>query len=473
MRRRGRQSAGRGTILMVVMVITAIAAMAAASLLFRVQAEVTAASSRCRGEQAYAAAMSGVRRAILLVQGPPEETGGWIDNPDRLQNQLVWDDGTVRWYFSVYAYNSAEPDELRYGVTDEAGKVNINVADLGTLMGLPGMTEELADCLMDFRDPDSNPRTNGAEQDYYDQLIFPYQIKNSAFVTLEELLLVKGFNGTIVYGEDANFNGILDPNEDDSDEMFPSDDSDGELNQGLRGSATVVSYERNVDSDGKARLNINGSAQDLSGLGKLGLGKQTVEFIQVYRAEGQRFTHASQLLGMTYTSNGEAGKRHSALKHIKKGRKLTSGVGRDNLATVMDKLTTAISRGRSMPLFGLINVNTAPRQVLQALAGVDDELAGRVMDARFSLDDETKKSIAWLYTEDIVDAGTFKKMAPMLTARGWQYRIQCVGFGVPCGRFRVIEAVVDLGRGTPRIMYLRDITRLGLPMAIDVEDMEL
>lgn len=473
MKRRGRHSVRRGTVLLVVMVITAMAAMAAASLMFRVQAEVTAASAGAGSEQAYAAAMSGVKRVIYLLQSSPDETGGWIDNPDYLRNQLVWDDGGVRWYFTVYAYNAAEPDELRYGVTDEAGKVNINLADLGTLMGLPGMTEELADCLMDFRDPDSNPRTNGAEQDYYDQLTFPYQIKNSPFVTLEELLLVKGFNGTIVYGEDANFNGTLDPNEDDSDETFPSDDSDGELNQGLRGSATVVSYEMNVDSDGKARLNINGGTSDLAKLNSLGLGKKTVEFIQVYRAEGQRFTHPSQLLGMSYTSNGEAGKRYSALKHIKKGEKLTSGVGRNNLATVMDKLTTAASRGRSTPAYGLINVNSAPRVVLQSLVGADDELAGRIMDARMSLDEETKESVAWLYTEDIVDAATFKKMAPALTARGWQYRIQCVGFGVPCGRFRVIEVVVDLAKGTPRIMYLRDITRLGLPMAMDVEDMEL
>jgi len=454
------------------MVVTAMAGMIAASLMFRVRADVTAASAGSKGEQAYAAAMSGVKRVIHLLQSPPDETGGWIDNPDRLQNQLVWDDGGTRWYFTVYAYNAAEPDELRYGVTDEAGKVNINLADLGTLLSLPGMTEELADCLMDFRDPDSNPRTNGAEQDYYDQLTFPYQIKNSSLVTLEELLLVKGFNGTIVYGEDANFNGVLDPNEDDSDETFPSDDSDGELNQGLRGSATVVSYEMNVTSDGKARLNINGSARDLAGLNKLGLGKKTTEFIQVYRAEGNKFTHPSQLLGMSYTSNGEAGKRYGSLKHVKKGTRLTSGVGRSNLATVMDKTTTATSRG-STPVFGLINVNSAPRPVLEALSGVDEELAGRVLDARMSLDDETKQSVAWLYTEDIVDAGTFKKMAPALTSRGFQYRIQCVGFGVPCGRFRVIEAVVDLAGKAPRIMYLRDITRLGLPMAMDVEDMEL
>ena len=463
----------RGTILAAMLIVTSMAGMIAASLMFRVRAEVTAASAGIRGEQAYAAAMSGVKRVLHLLQSPPDETGGWIDNPDRLRNQLVWDDGGVKWYFTVYAYNAAEPDELRYGVTDEAGKVNINVADLGTLMGLPGMTEELADALMDFRDPDSNPRANGAEQDYYDQLTFPYQIKNSPFVTIEELLLVKGFNGTIVYGEDANFNGILDPNEDDSDETFPSDDSNGELNQGLRGSATVVSYEMNVDSDGQARLNINGGTSDLAKLSRLGLGKTTVEFIQVYRAEGNQFTHPSQLLGMSYTSNGEAGKRYSALKHVKKDTKLTSGVGRNNLATVMDKLTTAASGGRSTPVFGLINVNSAPRQVLGALAGVDDELAGRIMDARFSLDEETKRSLAWLYTEDIVDANTFKKMAPTLTARGWQYRIQCVGFGVPCGRFRVMEVVVDLAKGTPRITYLRDITRLGLPMAIDVEDMEL
>ncbi|MBE3071214.1 MAG: hypothetical protein IMZ66_13345 [Planctomycetes bacterium] len=63
-------------------------------------------------------------------------------------------------------------------------------------------------------------------------------------------------------------------------------------------------------------------------------------------------------------------------------------------------------------------------------------------------------------------------MAPFVTARSFQFSVRCVGFGVPCGRFRVLEAVLDLSGGEPRVLYLRDITRLGLPLALDADFVE-
>jgi hypothetical protein len=50
--------------------------------------------------------------------------------------------------------------------------------------------------------------------------------------------------------------------------------------------------------------------------------------------------------------------------------------------------------------------------------------------------------------------------------------LRCVGFGLPCGRFRVLEAVIDLGGGAPRVVYLRDISRVGLPFAVNTEAIE-
>ena len=39
----------------------------------------------------------------------------------------------------------------------------------------------------------------------------PYRAKNKPLDTVEELLMVKGFDGRILYGEDYNRNGYLDP----------------------------------------------------------------------------------------------------------------------------------------------------------------------------------------------------------------------------------------------------------------------
>ena len=41
-------------------------------------------------------------------------------------------------------------------MTDEAGKVDLNTASRDMLMLLPGMTEDVADCIIDWRDGDSS-----------------------------------------------------------------------------------------------------------------------------------------------------------------------------------------------------------------------------------------------------------------------------------------------------------------------------
>jgi len=43
---------------------------------------------------------------------------------------------------------------------------------------------------------------------------------------------------------------------------------------------------------------------------------------------------------------------------------------------------------------------------------------------------------------------------------------------VPVGRFCVMEAVLDLAGPRQQVVYLRDITRLGLPFAIDTDQLE-
>jgi hypothetical protein len=68
-----------------------------------------------------------------------------------------------------------------------------------------------------------------------------------------------------------------------------------------------------------------------------------------------------------------------------------------------------------------------------------------------------------------VDADAFKRIAPLVGTRGYQFHVMSVGFGVPCGRYRVIEAVLDLADGNPRVAYWRDVTRLGMPFALSAD----
>lgn len=477
----------RGVILVAILVVTVLSAMVAGSLLFRVHAEVAAASASSQGEQAYQAAMSGLETVMALFnpEDETEETSAiakrtlilsdptlWFDNPDLFRNRLVIDDGSNRWYFSIYSQSHIDPNNVRYGLTDEAGKININTADEAVLAGLPGMTPELTDALLDYRDEDEDTRNEGAEQDYYDRLPQTYAIKNGPLTTMEELLMVKGFNASIVYGEDANLNGLLEPNEDDGNQTFPPDDNDGELNAGMYGNATTFSYSVEVDREGNSRANINGSSNALS---KAGLSSQTVQFIQAYRGDGKQFTHPSQLLNMSYTTRGSQGGRGRGGRGGRGGgsspRTLSSGVTESNLDVVMDKLTTAPNARIPMP--GLINVNTASAATLSALPELDASQATQIIETRANLDAEQLSTTAWLVSEGVVDADTFKTLAPRLTSRGYQYRLKIIGFGVPSGRYRIVEVVIDIGQNEPRVLYMRDITRLGAPFPLTPESEEL
>jgi len=432
--------------------------LAAVALLYRAQAEVTAAAAASRGQQAYATAMTGLGRTMAVLTAAGGDQTIWADNPELFRAQRVCSDGANDWFFTIYAYNPLDPEVLRNGVTDESSKINLNIAGKETLLGLPGMTPELVDALMDYRDADANTRPEGAEQDYYDQLPYPYLIKNGPLGTVEELLLVKGFTAPLVYGEDYNLNGLLEPNEDDGEGAFPPDNADGFLDRGLLGVATVWSYGRNVSIDNMPRINVN-SAEDL---GSAGLSAQTREFIQLYRQEGKSFKHPADLLNLRY----QLQKAHDKLKA---GTWIESGVGAGELPEVVDRLTAQPGK----IVFGKVNINTAPAEVLAALPGFDLDLAEQIVSARELLDAPAKETIAWPYTQNVVSADTFKAIAPALTARPWQFHVRCVAYGWPCGQYRVVEAVIDMAPDLPRILYQRDITRLGMPFAIDVEQEQM
>ena len=449
-----------GFILIAVLVVIMLASMVVASLLFRLRAEETASEGGTGTEQAWEAAMSGVFEAMRVAAQTTAGGLDWQDNPAEFRDRLVVDDGAERWYFSVYSAGDWDHPEARFGLTDEASKLNINTATEEMLGKLPKLTPYLVQGLLDFLDADNSPRPEGAEQEYYDALPIPYSIFNGPLTTVDQLLLVRGFTPALLYGEDANWNFQLDPNEDDGELQFPPDNKDGKLDLGLRQYVTVASYDLNQSNDGAPRVDVNQPA-DSSVAGKESsaqdeLPQAVTDYLDALHRNNVKLGHPAELLEARGKFKDEGGKEVE----------LESGVGKNELAAVLDRYTTRTERR----LPGLVNVNTASTQVLQTLPGIDEALADSIVAARRNLRAEQQRTPAWLYQEGVLDADQFKKLAPLFTARAWQYRFQVVGYGVPSGRYRVLEAVIDTADVKPTIVYLRDITRLGLPFRIDRDD---
>ena len=167
------------------------------------------------------------------------------------------------------------------------------------LMGIPGMTENEADAILDFIDTDDEPREYGAERDYYAQLPVPYAPVNGPLQSIEQLLLVRGVTPSLLFGLDQNRNGVLEASESAAAQQSGASDSATYASSGASSGTTTLpdlgwaiyltlySKEKNIAADGTPRININGT--DMATLQTdlaAAVGDDLATFIIAYRANG-------------------------------------------------------------------------------------------------------------------------------------------------------------------------------------------
>src|SRR5262249_40885991 len=193
---------------------------------------------------------------------------------------------------------------LRFGLIDEASKININamlqIDPTGTvaynmLMKFPNMTPDAADSIIDWIDSDDDPRPNGAESSYYLGLSPPYRCKNGPLDSVEELLLVKGVTPQFFFGTDFNRNWIQDPGEDVGSGWDP----------GWASYLTVYSREQNIDNSGNPRIFLNDSNLQTSYSNlNTALSQALANYIVLYRTQNSGSTTGGPTSTMTIMAAG-------------------------------------------------------------------------------------------------------------------------------------------------------------------------
>jgi type II secretory pathway component PulK len=321
------------------------------------------------------------------------------------------------------------PERPAFGLIDEASKLNLNTATVAMLEALPGMTTELAAAIIDWRDEDGEPTENGAEDEIYARLNPPRRAKNAPFETVEELRLVHGATIELLYGEDTNLNGTLDPNENDGDNSPPYDNRDGRLDPGILEYVTVYSRQPNTRADGSARVNIStpqGRQQLPEVLGEI-LGEDRAQEIAAQAGDGN-FPSVLQFYA-------------------------ASGMTADEFALVHTDLTAS-----NNPPEGLINVNTASEAVLACLPGIGLDNAPALVAFR-QANPGRLDSMAWV--TEILESDAIAQCGRFLTDQAYQFTADVAAVG-PNGRgFHRTRFVFDNSDGTPRIIFRRDLTSLG------------
>jgi type II secretory pathway component PulK len=304
-----RTSDRRATVLLMVLVVIVLLSLAAYTFVAMCIAENEASNRFGRAAQARAFAESGIDMAVTLLSDPAErlQPDFATNRQDVLAGVLMKQSDVARGRgrFSVVApdTNDASSKNVRFGMIDESGKLNLNTLvakqldDATTrnfLLNLPYMTNDLADAILDWIDADDTARQYGVESDYYTSLSPPYRAANGPLQSLDELLLVKGITPSLLYGEDLNRNGIMDPGEDVN--------GDGYFDRGWSAYLTVSSAERNVQQDGTSRINVNQQSlpelyDQLAGA----LGDKQAQYIVAYRLAGPAST------GSNSNSNSRGG----------------------------------------------------------------------------------------------------------------------------------------------------------------------
>ncbi|MBL7042974.1 MAG: general secretion pathway protein GspK [Pirellulaceae bacterium] len=493
----------RGFVLIIVLIVVAVLSLAAYSFTQMMLAHNETTIISGRQVQAQLLAASGVEsvRAFLMLDAATQaEAGGIYHNSASFQavQVLVSEDPNDQGRFTILAPALDEEGNLagtRYGLEDESGRVNVNAllkideaataagmenAGRDLLMALPGMTEDVADAILDWMDSDDELRDFGAEYGDY----MEYAPKNGPLETVEELLLVRGVTPDLLFGFDVNRNGMIDPSE-----MENAGDITGMMARGWSAYLTLFSQENNVNSLGEPRIDLN--TEDMQALhDSLSLvfpDDSWVKFIVAYRQNGA-YTEGDA--GEPYSGGeldlSQPGKEETQLKQVldligakvqvqfqgeQQPTVLQSPFADDlvsmgtYMTTLMDHVTIA---GETIP--GRVNINQAPLEILIGLPGISEEIVQQILALRSmdpSVDDPNRQHETWLLTEGIVTLDEMKTLMPVICAGGDVYRTQVVGYYDDGQVSARLEVVLDATQVPPRVLLWRDISHLGRGYAME------
>ena len=408
-------------------------------------ARVSAASSATVLEEVHArwAARAGVETAMAVLADDFSLSDGrtdtWWEDAGAFEDVDLGNGYTFRVTSPPDPDNSDTVDVTRrLGLDDAASRVNLNAASGRWLRGLPGggvggadlqLDRSVADAIQDWRDGNEGARNGGAERGYYADLDFPYEIRNGPLQTRGELLLIKGVDAELAYGEDTDRDGLLSRPEDDGDETLPPDDRDGRLERGLAAVTTVYSYDANEDTAGAPRTHLGEAnaltLQTLFGF-SAGLAEQVIE-------EAGDEDDLFDLVGTRDESDEGATDEEIGEFTI------------EWLAQNWESVT--LSDEERGP--GKLNLNTASRAALESVPRIRDQLVQAIMDRRTSGGDFT--SVGELLTESLTDDRGFERVAEYFTVTSNVFAIHSRG-STPRGTAVSIDAVVDRGGTTPVVL---------------------
>ncbi len=420
--------------------------------------EIKAADNRVEGLAAEQAIDAGARYAVALIgsletNGIVPGRGSYACAAVPLSARTPADPAAAKFWF-IGRDTNAEPSSqaVSFGLVDEASKINLNSASSNMLYYLCDMDLELTESILDWRGSNGP----GSTYVYYGMQDPPYECKQAPFESTGELGLVMGVTTELLYGEDRNRNGILDPDESD-------ENRDGVAKAGLLGLVTVFSREPNTYSNGVARINIRILTSATSGFREmlenaLGSGKAdpVLQRLGISGGGGGGRGGGGQSTTVNFTSPLDFYRR--------------SGLTPEEFALISDQITVV----EGDYIEGRVNINTAPAAVLSCLPGLAEspDLVTTIINYRLSNPDKLD-SVAWLV--DAIGQNNEEVLSKLqaqdcITTRSYQFTADVAATGAFGRGYRRSQFVIDSSTGVSKVVYRQDLTGLGWALGKDVRD---
>jgi DNA uptake protein ComE-like DNA-binding protein len=348
-------------------------------------------------------------------------------------------------YFWVICPDDESDQTYMAGIVDESGKLNINKATSAQLQTLPGVEEDVGDSIVNWASTTTTASNSGAESDYYEQLPEPYEAKNAAFETTEELNLIEDVTPDLLFGYDANRNGVIEPAElSAAGDVTAFENANGN-SRGIFDWLTAYSVEPNTSTSGTKRVNVN--TMPTTALTKvlttdISASRSAAIMRRINPLVRARPNRAFANLGAFY---------------------IASGMTPTEFGEVYDYITATTAT----TLTGLINVNTAPLEVLECLPGLTEADAQTLIASRATSNNSV--GIGWVFTA-LANNTKAAAISGSITARSYQYSADIVAVSGDGRSFKRVRIVVDSTTPPTKVVYREDLTSYGWPLAPGIRE---
>lgn len=469
----------KGMALLLVSMVIVLVALAAYGYLDHMQSQYRMAKMQLEQTEAKLTALSGLEQCASLLDRPGQmrqSLGSLEDNIALFGERTLASDRANEttdvepWRFSVLSppIESTGPNRttsslpFRYGMENESAKLHIPTllawdrlqpgSAKRALLNLPGATDEMVTIFLEYcRAPQQTPKQATAP----DRIAWLWNggdwNRNYRLDLLEQQLGTLAQKGSTAEVDSSSANETKTPT---AWEHF----------------LTWESGQRNVSWTGQQRIFLN----------QPDLQKLHSELIAVWPDSWANYVVLARQYGVaSKTTSGSTGAAEAIpAPDFQLPAKSTFRTPLDLLDTVvripsqsgppqlivspflsemaqqsdyLGKLLDDVTVSSTEFLVGVVDVNSAPVEVLMGIPGVSSAIAQRIVQVRQSQSTSPTSEayhIGWLFTQSVCNLQTLKQLYPYLAARSDVYQVQVIGYRDDLSPTFRASAVID-GRVTP------------------------